>query len=268
MLKTRALVAAVLLPLVIAGVLIGGPLYAGGVTAILALGTWEIIGIGRAQGFRPELAAALIMVAAILLSTAVPEALGPGVALSILLAMALSLYQYYHGDETPMTSFQFTLGTGLLIGWLGAHLLRLRSLPGGEWLTLLVLFCIFAADTGAYLVGRQVGRHKMSPKASPGKSWEGYFGGVITAGVLGAAGAALLGQSLLPALRWHDGLFLGLLLSALVPLGDLTISMFKRQANVKDSSHLIPGHGGMMDRLDTVIVGAALGFYYFLWFVP
>lgn len=265
MLRTRLLAALVLLPIVLLVVAVGGLWYQGAVAAVLAIGVWELHRLTTARGYAPSLAVSWFLLAVILLSVTWPGLLGPGVALSVMLAMYMSLRNYHRGDAAPMISFSLTLGIALYVGWLGWHLLALRALPQGEWWTLTVLPCIFAADSGAYFVGTQFGRHKLVPWVSPKKSWEGYLGGVVFAVILGVV-AVLLWRPRAPGMLPAHGAVIGLVVSLLSPLGDLTVSAFKRQAGVKDTGRLIPGHGGMMDRLDSVLIAAVLGYYYILWF--
>ena len=113
----------------------------------------------------------------------------------------------------------------------------------------------------AYFIGVRFGRHRLSPRFSPKKSWEGYWGGILF-GTLGTAGLAVLWTSLGgPVVPWWKGAALGAALSILTTLGDLGESMIKRQAGVKDSSNIIPGHGGVFDRIDSWLWGAAIGYF-------
>jgi phosphatidate cytidylyltransferase len=120
------------------------------------------------------------------------------------------------------------------------------------------------SDSAAYFVGRLWGRHKLSPRTSPKKTWEGYAGSVIGGLAFGAVVGGLPGTG---ALTWWQGALLGLLIGVLGTIGDLSISLIKRQVGAKDSSRLIPGHGGILDRTDSVLVAAAVGYYYLVWFV-
>ncbi len=266
MLRTRILVAVILLPVVIAVILVGGWLLQLALAILLLLGARELIRFARSEGYAPSFLVAGLILLVNVAAVRWPEALGPGVAGAILLAMAATLARFQRGDATPLNSFMLTLGIGLYLGWLGARLALLRELPAGEWWVLFVLFTTFAADTGAYAIGKPFGRHKLAPKISPKKSWEGYVGGVATGALFGLAVGALAGDTL-PGITPVDGLLIGLLIGVITPLGDLIISAFKREAHVKDSSTLIPGHGGMLDRLDTVLLSVVLGYYYVLWFV-
>jgi phosphatidate cytidylyltransferase len=128
---------------------------------------------------------------------------------------------------------------------------------------------VWLADSGAYSIGAAYGKHKLSPRLSPKKSWEGYWAGVFT-GVIGAMFLAYAyGRwgSLTGDISLAQAALLGLLLGLLTPLGDLGESMFKRQARLKDSSDVIPGHGGFFDRIDSWLWAAVIGFYFLKWFV-
>jgi phosphatidate cytidylyltransferase len=116
-------------------------------------------------------------------------------------------------------------------------------------------------------VGSRIGRHKMTKRLSPKKSWEGYFGGVV-AGVLGGAALAALIQTLAApggSITWERGGWLGLALAVLTTLGDLGESMMKRQVGVKDSGDLLPGHGGVFDRIDSWLWAGVIGYYLITW---
>jgi phosphatidate cytidylyltransferase len=118
--------------------------------------------------------------------------------------------------------------------------------PHGQVLLLFLLVLVAAADVGAYFGGRRFGRRKLAPRVSPNKTWEGFWSGVLTAGGAAVAGGWLLGKPLMP---WV-GVCLAVALASI--MGDLVESMFKRQAGLKDSSALLPGHGGVLDRLDSL----------------
>jgi phosphatidate cytidylyltransferase len=116
------------------------------------------------------------------------------------------------------------------------------------------------ADSGAFLVGMRWGRHKLAPALSPGKSWEGLLGGIV----FGVAGNGLLALAFsLPAIH---GALLGLSGATLGAIGDLAISMMKRQVGAKDSGRLIPGHGGALDRIDSLLFAVLAGYLYLSWF--
>lgn len=133
-----------------------------------------------------------------------------------------------------------------------------RDVVGGESWVLLAMGLTFSADTGAYFAGRAFGRRKLAPKISPGKTWEGVAGGL-----LGALGFGFLARAtFFPALSAGDCVVTGLATGFLGPVGDLVESLVKRSCGVKDSGNLIPGHGGILDRIDALLfVGAFVYFY-------
>ena len=152
--------------------------------------------------------------------------------------------------------------TGILtIGWaLGYHLILLRNVePIGRQLIFLLAGIVWCSDTGAYLIGRAFGKHKLGTPVSPRKTIEGTIGGLV----VGTLTSFLLSTILLPdTLSWGNAVFIGLLLSVLGQLGDLSASLMKRTAGVKDSGQVIPGHGGFIDRCDSLIFSTPVLYYY------
>ena len=139
----------------------------------------------------------------------------------------------------------------LVPAWLAIARLRTDYQDGEQW-TMFALILIVAADTGAFFAGRQFGRVKLAPRVSPGKTWEGALGGVALAALVATGGAAIFDLPIWPML------LVGVLVAAFSIVGDLTESMFKRHSGVKDSGSLFPGHGGILDRIDSITAGAPL----------
>ena len=151
------------------------------------------------------------------------------------------------------------LVTGILyIGLSLSYLLLIRGLPDGTLWIFFVVLVTWAGDTGAYVAGKSLGRHALAPVISPKKTYEGLAGGLLFACVLALAAR----EWFLPALSRGDCLFLGLLLTGAGLVGDLAESAIKRSAGFKDSGALIPGHGGMLDRLDSLLFTAPAFYYY------
>lgn len=151
------------------------------------------------------------------------------------------------GWATQRKALMAPLGAVLLVAmWLSLAALHARS----PWLLLAVMMIVWLADTGAYFAGRKFGRRKLAPVVSPGKSWEGVIGGLACVGVYVLAVVALA-----PAIRQHAAIAVisALLLAAISVVGDLYESWLKRQAGVKDSGALLPGHGGVLDRIDALM---------------
>jgi len=145
----------------------------------------------------------------------------------------------------------------LYLPFLLGHFIWLRYLPQGELWILWLLLVIFAGDTGAFYVGRALGTSKLYPQVSPGKTWAGSWGGLASALVVGL----LAGKWLFPEMKLTALGALSLALGVVGLLGDLFESMLKRRAQVKDASQLLPGHGGMLDRLDSLLFAAPVVVY-------
>jgi phosphatidate cytidylyltransferase len=123
------------------------------------------------------------------------------------------------------------------------------------------------ADSGAYFIGKGFGRHQLSPRLSPKKTWEGYFGGIIVGLILTTLLAALIQWSIGPdsTITPLRGALVGLVMGVVPTLGDLGESMIKRQMGVKDSGNILPGHGGAFDRVDSWLWAVAIGYYMVVW---
>lgn len=266
MLRTRVITAVILLPIVIGLNYLGGLPFLALVTLLLSLAEVEFCRLAAKGGSHPTLAFGLGMVWLFLLDAQFPSQglLRPGLALILLASLA---WQLCHRQGLPVVDWALTVAGGLYLGVCGASLIGLRSIDDKGWWLLLTLCTIMSADSGAYFVGRAWGCHKLVPSLSPAKTWEGYLAGVV-AGGLGALLITLLQGALAkePVSITH-GLALGLLISIVAPAGDLVVSMIKRQVGAKDSGRIIPGHGGALDRLDSVLWAAVIGHYYVLWIV-
>lgn len=265
-LSQRLLVAILLIPSGVLLIALGGWVFA--VLVALALGTaaWEYWRLFKGGGYRPSLS---LLIAGVVLLVLARQMSGfdhsPLVlALLVLADMAVQVIDYERGEKTAALDFNINLGGTLYLGWLGSYLISLRTLPDGLWWFMLVLPAIWIGDGGAYLIGRNLGRHKMAPLVSPKKTWEGYVGGVVFA-ALGTAGLAAIWHLRAPAVTPLHGLVIGLLVAALCPIGDLGESMLKRGFGVKDSSNLLPGHGGALDRIDSWLWAGVIGYYLITW---
>ena len=269
MLLTRVLVTLVLLPIGLVFIFLGGAPFAALLALIIGLAAWEYVKLFRAGGLQP--AGFVLIGGAVLLAGGRAwngfDSAPWLVSLLILVAMTWHLLAFERGREQAGTDFGVTLGGVFYIGWIGAYLISLRQLPEGQWWLLTALPACWLADSGAYLVGSRIGRHKMTPRLSPKKSWEGYIAGIAFA-VLGTPLLVMLwGVWTGPgsAVTSARGAILGLLMGTLTILGDLGESMIKRQVGVKDSGNLLPGHGGAFDRIDSWLWAGVIGYYTILW---
>lgn len=244
---SRIVVSIVLLPLVLGVVVLGGWwLFALGlVGGVIAL--HELYAIGR--GLRPIVLAGYIGLTLTLLG-----AESGGIAWmvgGIFATVAVAFVVFGFSDVRPSATASIAL-TLLGVVWVGggiATFILLRQIPdNGRLVVLTVLIAVFADDTAAYVVGRSIGRHKMAPTISPGKSWEGFVGGTIAA--MAVAFFAMYDQGYLSD---AGALALGAAIALSATLGDLFESALKRDLGVKDSGRALAGHGGMLDRIDSLI---------------
>jgi len=250
MLKQRVLSSVVLIPIV--GVLawLGGWWFSAFVAFYAAVTAWELLRmVGRNAFAQPIMWLGVPVAALLVLEGGMPQnPLRLQAFLVIIVLIGLTTALFLNRKNAP-TDLLITLGGAFYLGMTLRFLALLRNREEGLWWLVVTAVSVWALDSGAYFVGRAIGSHKLWPRISPKKTWEGFFGGMIA----GALAAALMAQFLLPGVSWLQGSLLGVIIGAVGPLGDLSESLFKRQAGVKDSSHLIPGHGGFFDRIDSFI---------------
>lgn len=248
--------------------------------ATIASPFWMAIGVVIAFGIasiefaqlvarrdHPASASLIILWVAVLTFDRVFPELGlrePGISILLVLTLGWSLIRFRQGAANAATGFAMMVAGGFYLGWSGGQLIAIRALePNGLYWAVTILFAVWASDSFAYFAGRLFGHNLLAQDISPRKTWEGYFGGIVGAALftmgltfvwpyLSASGAA----------SPLHGLMLGLLVSIVGPLGDLGISMFKRYSGAKDSGQIIPGHGGFLDRIDALTIGALLGYPY------
>lgn len=227
---------------------------------VIVLGLKEITGMLTRLGLKPSLglaiAGGLIMTGgAYLYSDGYP-----GPTITVILFLHLITTVAYYPRYSLLDSAGTMMGT-LYVGLLNYFFL-VRSLPDGWIWLIFTLAGTWACDTTAYFVGKAFGRRRLAPELSPKKTLEGAIGGIM-----GSVLAGYLFALIYPFLPLSKMLLLGLLVGAAAEVGDLLESAFKRQAGVKDSSKLIPGHGGILDRIDSALFSAPLVYYYVLLFV-
>ncbi|MCC2593307.1 phosphatidate cytidylyltransferase [Tessaracoccus sp. OS52] len=159
-----------------------------------------------------------------------------------------------HGPEGFLRD---AAGSAFIVAYIplmGVFVSLLMGESNGEFRILTIVFCVVAADTGAYAVGSQLGKHKLAPLISPSKTWEGVLGSVVFSVLVGVACALLLLRT-----SWWVGVLFGIAVALAATLGDLVESLIKRDAGIKDMSNFLPGHGGVMDRLDSMLVAFPVG---------
>lgn len=262
----RLVSTAIILPAVVAAVWAGGPWLAALLSAAAAIGSYELAGLMSKTGRRPVMPVALawsvgMIVAAHLHVSGHPLTVTVSPVLAIGAVLALYAFGTGRGLAASAGDYVATVASALLAGGLLAFGILLRAIgDGNEW-AVAMLLVIAAADVGGYAVGVPLGRHKLVPQISPAKSWEGAIGGLAAA--IGMSVAVVAGFGL--SISTGEAVGLGALLWAGALAGDLSESGLKRLAGSKDSGSLIPGHGGVFDRLDSIVVSLVLCYYFVVW---
>jgi phosphatidate cytidylyltransferase len=186
------------------------------------------------------------------------------VGTAIISTMLLALYKR-STEERPFIQWSVSMAGILYMGWMLSHWIIMRNSTdwsGREWV-LIALLSTFAVDTTAYFVGRFFGKRKLAPSISPGKTWEGAAGGLIGS----IAAVIILAFALSIETGYGKLVFIGLLIGIFAQAGDLAESKLKRVAGVKESGSVIPGHGGILDRLDSVVLTGVVVYYCLEWFL-
>ena len=268
----RTLSGAVLLGVVLAAAFLGKYAYGALLLFILSMGMDEFYTIVKKGGIEPQKDAGLVLGFGLFAGAfeifkrmydgvEIPAGLFMFVgAIVLFLLFVPVLLEIFRAKENPLRNIAATL-MGVIYVALPMSLMLFIPLllSGGVWRAeafLFYLFIVWGNDVFAYLVGVSIGKHRMCERISPKKSWEGFVGGIIGALAMGALGNVVVGGGYL---LW---LGLALIVAICSVLGDLVESMFKREAGIKDSGNILPGHGGMLDRFDALIISVPFAFAY------
>lgn len=259
MLRYRLISAIVLIPLIVGSVILGGLVFLALVVALVLVAGFEFYQMSQHAGYHPNIPLGLALIALLLFDAYLATTWSRTILTAgIVIALTASIFRR---EEGWILGWALTFAGVLYIGVLGAHFLLMRSLPDGQLWTAIVLLGAWATDTFAYVSGMRWGRHGFFTSISPKKTWEGAIGGevacIIAVLVLGWVAG-------LPA--WH-ALILGIGVGIAATIGDLAESVIKRQFGAKDSGALVPGHGGLLDRTDSLFFAAVFGYYYLAWVV-
>jgi phosphatidate cytidylyltransferase len=245
-LRLRLISVIILIPLVVAVIYAGGWWFLAAMTLVFVLASREFVTLMRSGGYRPSWLFCLTIILLLILEAALPSWRLGLRTLSVFI-MASLIWQLFDQKAGSIVDWALAIAFGLYLGIVASNSVLLRNGPGGRlWMAYVVLIS-WAIDGAAYTTGRAWGRHKLWPQVSPGKTWEGAIGGWLV-----GVGVSLM-LCWLIGVGWQHGLALGVWVATISPFGDLAISMLKRQVGAKDSGNLIPGHGGMLDRLDSIL---------------
>jgi phosphatidate cytidylyltransferase len=235
-------------------------------TTFLLIASWEFSRLMKLGGNRPAdfalYGAVVTLVAGRALFPTIDTTM---VAIGWLLAAAIfHLWHFERGRQNSVTDLFSTYFGILYIAILGSHFGLVRALPDGGWWLYILLTGIWSADTGAYMIGTWMGKTPLAPNLSPKKTVEGYIGGIVLAIILMPLLLMLyplLGLNVPVEITTARVILIGVIMGFIPTAGDLTISMVKRSVSVKDTGSLLPGHGGVLDRLDSWLWGVAIGYY-------
>ncbi len=260
-LARRTATGVLFVPTLVGAAILGGWVFAGLIAVLAAIGTWEYAHLVRRAGVAlptPSLVGTSFLVP-LALHRFGADCVSPILAIATVLLVMNGLYRR---ADASLARVAYGLFGIVYVSLLLGHLVLMRAEPlgaAGADAVLTVFLMTWACDTGAYAVGRAIGRHRPWPMVSPNKSLEGAAGGLIASVLAAVLAHAIFG---LPTSR-STIVLLGAILGIVCQVGDLVESLFKRQAGIKDTSRLIPGHGGMLDRFDGMLLTAPTAYYLF-----
>lgn len=257
--KTRIIAAAVALPLLLVVLLVLPPI----ATAILlslmcVVAVWELMGVTKlAPNLRLMLYSALMSIGISFWSWKLcPQGWGTLMMVIFFLLIAMELMIAHSALKFPVVCV--AAFSGIVVPYMLTALVRLQMMEGGRFLVLVPCVIAFMADTGAYFAGRAFGRHKLAPIISPKKTIEGAVGGVLSAMAAMALYALILQLGFKMTVNYFNAVIYGAVGAFGSIVGDLVFSVIKRQAKIKDYGNILPGHGGILDRFDSMVVVAPL----------
>jgi phosphatidate cytidylyltransferase len=267
------------------GSAVRGVPFASAIILSALLGGWEFFRGVRLRGFRPTwilgiIAIGMMQVAAWAISVNLYPSVLPAVFATLVILTLI--YQIFRRDPEPVANLGVTFVGVVYVGWLMSYLIFLRMIPGsvhvwpfqnavipyfdmtslGAWLVLYCCAVTWSTDSGAYFVGLRWGKTPLAPHISPKKTTEGAIGGVIAATTMSILWGTWIGIPLIHTI------FLGALIGALGQMGDLAESAMKRDLGIKDFGAVMPGHGGILDRFDSLLFTAPMAYYYLVLALP
>jgi phosphatidate cytidylyltransferase len=275
----RWLTAIIAMPIVLLFVWFGGWAAFAALLVVFVVGIFELHTMLRKAGYRPILWMSLGFGVVFLVAAMFPAQqitiLESGIGIGLILSLSCLFFRQQL--DGSIVDWALSLASALYIGWSLSYFLLLRgyqmgalhpaigswvTIPRGVWWLLTVLACVWSFDGAAFFSGRYLGRHKLALHISPGKTWEGVGGGLVMAVI-----AALVITVFTLGVPWYLAILLGVLIGVAATLGDLAESLIKRQMHVKDSGQIMPGHGGMLDRIDSLLFAVFI-VYLFAQFFP
>lgn len=264
MLWQRIVSSLILIPFLFVAIWYGEPWLSIVVGVFAGLGGLEFYRLAKSAGWNPFLVPGILLVTLFVVAAHSDDGRVMPLMVSAAILLPLVRILWHPEPGKAFINWAWTIGGVFYLGWTMSHFVLLRDLSEGRDWVFLALFATFASDTFSYFTGRALGKHPLAPKISPKKTREGAIGGVIGTVAATVALALITG---LDEVGYAKLIPLGLLISLFAQAGDLAESVLKRNTDAKDAGHLIPGHGGVLDRLDSIVFTVVLVYYWVIWIV-
>lgn len=262
--KTRAITGLFFVIVMLASVLLGPYVFTGFFLILSAFCLYEFYGLVKQAGIKPNIETGIlngiILFAAVAASFYDVPSAKKLLFLPMLTMPAIFIRELFKRSSAPFTDIAYTF-LGIIFTIAPFSFFHALGFATGKFdyhLPLGFMLMLWANDTGAYLTGRAFGKHKLFERHSPKKTWEGFIGGVL----ISAGAGALLSHYFVTSLSLNNWLTIAVIISCIGTMGDLVESMFKRSINVKDSGGILPGHGGLLDRFDGLLMAAPVVYAY------
>ncbi len=270
-LAQRLMTAAVGVPAAIVFSLVGGWGFLIVMNFVLGVGLYEFYRMMECKGIRPYKTVGILAGLGVSWYVYFREGVFSSLFVTVVLALVMVLELFRRDGELAVFHISTTVLGVFYVAWFGSHIILLRQLgetsPWGDvggWFVILAFALAWMSDTGAYFIGSAIGKTKLLPRVSPHKTLEGALGGLVLAVVT----AFVARLTFAPFFTVWDALALGLISGVAGTLGDLVESLMKRDVKIKDTSRALPGHGGMLDRFDSVLFVAPFVYYFLRFIVP
>ena len=269
MLVKRTTSGLILLIIGLSLVFAGGWVYTVGIALILSNAILEFIDLFTKDKYHPNPYTPVLGTIGIIFFTYLdnPVFISFVYAFTILTILLLTILNYKRNEKTAAFDLIIEMAALLFITYTGSYLIKIRFLPNGLYWIMISIIPAAIGDAGAYFAGSLFGKHKLAPNLSPNKTIEGYIGGVFSAILTGYA-LGLIANFYVPNITVTAGTLIGGITGILSPFGDLSKSIFKRQFNRKNTGNVIPGHGGILDRIDTWLWAGPIAYYLIVFFFP
>ncbi len=262
MLKQRLRSTAVAFPITIAAFWFGEPWFTGLIIVLAVLSSLELYRLTLPErGRKLTSVVGALCAVTLIFARHIEDRYVLSLVITLIVALPMIFCLFRRQPQGNLLSWAWIVSGAFYIGWLFGYWIDIRALPEGRSLALVVVLATICYDSAAYFVGIAWGKTHLAPSLSPKKTWEGAVGGM-----LGAVAACLILKVLLTlSLGVWTLALMGIIISVFAQLGDLVVSLFKRNAGVKDAGSLMPGHGGVLDRIGSTIFTAVAAFYFLTW---